>query len=595
MRVYEQGHVIKGDGGREYRVFAHARGGMGAVYFCDVANGAAQVAIKVPHALGAIARDLFRREAMIWLELGDVSDSFLTPLLRIENVGGIPGLVMPYFPAGSIRDSTGGGVPRLGPHLIISQVILGLKQLATAGIVHRDLKPENVLLAEKQVSLTDLGIASSELRDNRPIINAGTLPYMSPEQLNGLGIEDGSSDLWALGVLSYELLTGIHPFRAADAKAMVQRIKKGIQPGQLDQVTEEIPDPIRLFLLSGLAANRQDRFATLDEAAVAWDRAVAIRHPDDASNSAIGGSESVVIVDAKTSSYWWGLFFPERFAEHGLKLVSVKYTAAVSLRTAENLYSLGDYRAAIEELRGAFGHPDVHESPWATWMPTSSPPIQERRQIEPFRVELQSGAKEVEAAVQCVLRCWVAILEEDPEAHERDEAQTLAQRISIAPRSSRRTKELSAQVLVYTRAHDRARDVLLELLEEDESDPRVWHVHGLNQALSQSPADELREVANRAEMAKLAGALTNYTRAYLWALAGDFRSSVPHARKAVSDDRLSYTLMAELVGFLWNGDSRAEAMALLDELDRAAADLPKVMRLKETLGSRLAQWRRGEL
>ena len=127
-------------------------------------------------------------------------------------------LLLPFVPGKTLRDvlEESGVLPEPLVRSIGSQIASGLAALHGAGMVHGDLKPENVRLdSEGNAVILDLGFARSAApskaphRDPRP----GSLPYLSPEQARG-GVGTETSDVFSLGVLLFELATGVHPFSA---------------------------------------------------------------------------------------------------------------------------------------------------------------------------------------------------------------------------------------------------------------------------------------------------------------------------------------------------------------------------------------------
>jgi predicted Ser/Thr protein kinase len=128
--------------------------------------------------------------------------------------------------------SRGGPMPARTAGLIALDLIRALEAIHACGVVHRDLKPANVLVSPKgEVKLVDFGIAHRDTADRltRPGTAIGSLPYMAPEQMQGEA-GDARSDLYALGALLYELLTGRFPFPPNDdddTASMLERIRRG--------------------------------------------------------------------------------------------------------------------------------------------------------------------------------------------------------------------------------------------------------------------------------------------------------------------------------------------------------------------------------
>lgn len=156
--------------------------------------------------------------------------------------------------------------------ILIYQLAIGLKSAHERDVLHRDLKPENILLqSDGTPYIVDFGIAISEdeqLGRNREI--AGTPPFMSPEQIKGrVDFMDARSDIWALGVIFYELLTGKLPFMGRTSKELkeqiCQRDPKPVHQYSPDTLSEDFDSVFRKCC----AKKPSDRYATVDELAEA--------------------------------------------------------------------------------------------------------------------------------------------------------------------------------------------------------------------------------------------------------------------------------------------------------------------------------------
>jgi hypothetical protein len=164
---------------------------------------------------------------------------------------------------------------------VLEQMCSSLGEAHTQGIVHRDLKPENIYLEKRPgdpefVKILDFGIAkivSGEIGGQSPQLTAsgqtlGTLEYMSPEQLMGKQL-DGRSDVYAMGVLGYELLTGRLPFPDAvgPAALIAAQLKKTPEPPSVAKPTAQIPGGVDQLILKMLEKDKNKRHANVDEVA----------------------------------------------------------------------------------------------------------------------------------------------------------------------------------------------------------------------------------------------------------------------------------------------------------------------------------------
>src|SRR5713226_4572838 len=149
---------------------------------------------------------------------------------------------------------------------IIAQVCRALESAHAAGVVHRDLKPQNIMLDGKdRVYVMDFGIAHSLETPGmtQTGVLMGTPEYMSPEQTNGIKV-DARSDLFALGIIFYEMLTGISPYKADTALAtLLKRTQeRPPPPAELDPT---IPKPISDVVMKCLEIDRDQRYSNARE------------------------------------------------------------------------------------------------------------------------------------------------------------------------------------------------------------------------------------------------------------------------------------------------------------------------------------------
>ncbi len=271
----ESGRVIAG----VYRLRGLlGQGGMARVYEADHLRDGHRVALKLVHAeLGAnaVVRARFEREARAAAQAGHPHVVGVHAIGRDD--GGAPFLVMEL-----VRGTTLHARLRAEPMLevaracgIARQLLEALGAVHARGVVHRDLKPENVLLAVRDaepdfVKLCDFGIATFvEARGRSELTPAGrtmaTPHYASPEQLAGSRGADPAVDLYAVGVMLYEMIAGLRPFDAPDLPALLAQIRAD-SPAPLRVFRRDVPPGLDALLARALGKSAASR----PPSAAAW-------------------------------------------------------------------------------------------------------------------------------------------------------------------------------------------------------------------------------------------------------------------------------------------------------------------------------------
>jgi serine/threonine-protein kinase len=205
-------------------------GGMSRVFLCVEQALNRRVVIKVlpPEMAASVSMERFRREIMFAARL---QHPHIVPLLSAGETDGVPYLAMPFVDGESLRArlSRGGELPVAEGLRMLREVASALDYAHGQGVVHRDIKPDNVLLSHGSAMVTDFGVAkalsASTNAGERGVtslgVSLGTPAYMSPEQAAASPDIDGRADLYAFGVLAYELFAGRPPFIGRGPQALL--------------------------------------------------------------------------------------------------------------------------------------------------------------------------------------------------------------------------------------------------------------------------------------------------------------------------------------------------------------------------------------
>jgi len=218
-------------------------GGMGEVYLADDTDLHRNVAIKfLPEHLTRDKKNIerFRREAQAAASLNHPN---IVTIHEIADVDNLTFIVMEYVDGKSLRDVINEYKLEHDKIIdIVSQIIEGLSKAHQAGIVHRDIKPENIIIdKDARVKILDFGLAKLKgvTKLTKDTSTLGTVHYMSPEQIQGQDV-DHRSDIWSVGVLLYEMLTGDVPFRG-EYESSVQYAILNEDPIPVESKRPDIP------------------------------------------------------------------------------------------------------------------------------------------------------------------------------------------------------------------------------------------------------------------------------------------------------------------------------------------------------------------
>lgn len=245
------------------------QGGMAAVYLAEDLKHHRRVAVKVLHPdLSAIlGAERFHQEISLTAGL---QHPHILPLFDSGSADGLLYYVMPYVEGETLRTRLTREVQLSVPEAvrIASEVADALEYAHRHSVIHRDIKPENILLRDNHALVMDFGIALAVAQAGDRLTQTGTSlgtpQYMAPEQASGDRHLDGRVDVYALGVVTYEMLVGEPPFTGPTVQAIMAKVMTE-EPRAISVTRRSVPEHVEAAVLTALEKVPADRFGSPGE------------------------------------------------------------------------------------------------------------------------------------------------------------------------------------------------------------------------------------------------------------------------------------------------------------------------------------------
>jgi serine/threonine protein kinase len=205
-----------------------------------------KVALKIPLA-NEVDLEAIKQEADLWVRAS--GHPHVLPIIEADVYDNQVVIASEYVPDGSLGSwlkQNGGKAPTVEVAIeITSGILAGLEHLHAQNIIHRDLKPDNILMQKGIPRLADFGISRILRTNSHSAIAAGTPAYMAPEAFDGIRSEQ--TDIWAVGIIFYQLLSGHLPFPQTDMASLLAGIITH-EPEQLTSISEDIQQIVKQTL-----------------------------------------------------------------------------------------------------------------------------------------------------------------------------------------------------------------------------------------------------------------------------------------------------------------------------------------------------------
>jgi serine/threonine-protein kinase len=242
-------------------------GGMGIVYRAEDNNLKRPVALKFISPV--LTRDKFANEQFVFeaQTASSLDHQNISTIYEIDECDdGRMFISMAFYNGETLREKMSAGQIAVKDTVSIAvQIAEGLSRAHRKGIIHKDIKPANIMIDEDDtVKIIDFGLSKllSTYKSATPQGTSGTVSYMSPEEIKGKGI-DFRTDIWSLGIVMYEMLTGSRPFGGKYDQAVIYSILNQ-NPTSLENIRDDVPKIVERIVIKAMAKNPDNRYSDME-------------------------------------------------------------------------------------------------------------------------------------------------------------------------------------------------------------------------------------------------------------------------------------------------------------------------------------------
>lgn len=343
-------------------------GGMSRVFVAEETALGRRIVVKVlpPELAEALSAERFTREIRLAARLQHPN---VVPVLSAgTGPEGLPYYIMPFIDGASLRDRLGAGaLPIADAVAVLRDVGRALAYAHAQGVVHRDIKPENVLLTGGAAVVVDFGIAKAAVvASGRTTLTQlgmaiGTPAYMAPEQAAGQGDVDHRADLYAFGIVAWELFAGRHPFASKTTPQAVLVAQFIETPVPLAEQCPDVPTHVADIVMRCLAKDPAERPTSAAEVLLALDAAGPAGRPPSSARPVAPEGSVAVLPFANLSPDRDDEYFSDGMTEEVINALARRPGMRVAARTSsfafkgqqKDLRSIGEHLGVATLLEGS--------------------------------------------------------------------------------------------------------------------------------------------------------------------------------------------------------------------------------------------------